>query len=437
MKSVLRAFFLAVGCAAVATAACAQTDQVLFSFYGKYGTGPNNNGSLLRLANGHLIGVVPSGGSTGFGLVFEEIPPTKKNPQWRYRVIYNFMGHQDGAYPYSGLTLGDNGILYGMTEYDGFTNYPAGCGVVYQLTPPAMGRTGKWAETVLYTFAAPGSTDGCRPYNNQLLVDSATGSLFGTTEYGGGAANAGTLFRLDPPAAGGSWTETVLYRFSGGQNDGGNPTGQLAQASWGDIYGTAQNGGDFNAGTAWTYIASTSQFSSMYEFHGGSDAASPRGGLIGPFLTFPGGSQYDFLGTSYAGGGSANCPGGCGTVFVITLEPVISETTDAVVHAFSGADGMGPVTGLTLIAGAAWGVTSAGGGNTNCGDGCGALFKAPEMHTGNHLYFSYSPVYSFTGSDGFLPETGVAGDENGNVYGLTDAGPLNSGHYGTIYEYTP
>src|ERR1035438_814328 len=78
-------------------------------------------------------------------------------------------------------------------------------GTVYQLT---YAKGTGWKETVLHNFS--GSPDG--EYPESTLVFGSTGALYGTT--GAGGADAGAIFELAPPAAaGGVWTETVLYGF--------------------------------------------------------------------------------------------------------------------------------------------------------------------------------------------------------------------------------
>src|SRR5215469_25109 len=84
-------------------------------------------------------------------------------------------------------------------------------------------------ETVLHSFA--GGNDGSSPAAS--VVMDAAGNLYGTTRLGG-PANAGTVFKLSP--AGTSWTETVLYAFTGG-TDGGAPQAALALHGQA-IYGT-------------------------------------------------------------------------------------------------------------------------------------------------------------------------------------------------------
>jgi len=68
------------------------------------------------------------------------------------------------------------------------------------------------------------------------------GVLYGTTAYGG-TLNWGTVFSLTPPSSpGGSWTESVLYNFTGG-TDGGTRFAPVVIGSGGVLYGTAHTGG--------------------------------------------------------------------------------------------------------------------------------------------------------------------------------------------------
>jgi uncharacterized repeat protein (TIGR03803 family) len=67
----------------------------------------------------------------------------------------------------------------------------SGCGVVYRLTPPAAGKT-TWTETVLYRFT--GGDDGAFPYAGLLVRD---GVLYGATAAGGKYGH-GTVFKIIP-----------------------------------------------------------------------------------------------------------------------------------------------------------------------------------------------------------------------------------------------
>ena len=77
---------------------------------------------------------------------------------------------------------------------------------------------GSWSESVLYSFT--GGNDGGAPAAG-LIFDS-NGNLYGTTTVGG-VYNKGTVFQLTP--AGSGWTENVLYSFQG--SDGFQPAGGL------------------------------------------------------------------------------------------------------------------------------------------------------------------------------------------------------------------
>ena len=117
-------------------------------------------------------------------------------------------------------------------------------GIVFRLNPPSAGRS--WTETVLYRFTGSvnGNGDGFSP-NGTLALSG--GSLFGTTG-GGGTLNGGTVFELQPPSGSGAWTENVLYNFTGPANDDGRiPTG-LAGGENGTLLGTTKYGGSVDSG---------------------------------------------------------------------------------------------------------------------------------------------------------------------------------------------
>ena len=94
-------------------------------------------------------------------------------------------------------------------------------------------------ETVLYPFK--GGSDGLNPYAG--LIADKEGALYSTTFVGGGSSNAGTVFKLTPPASGQTaWTETVLYSFTGGAA-GGYPYAGLIADKQAAVYGTTFGGG--------------------------------------------------------------------------------------------------------------------------------------------------------------------------------------------------
>jgi uncharacterized repeat protein (TIGR03803 family) len=154
-------------------------------------------------------------------------------------LLYSFTGLKDGGDPQAGLIFDSAGNLYGTTYSGGSYSYTAG--VVFELTPSANGQ---WTETVLHDFGT--GTDGANPTAG--LIFDAAGDLYGTTVGGGNPGSGcngygklcGTVFELTP-GANGQWTETVLYRFNGG-NDGANPYGGVVFDSAGNLYSTTYGG---------------------------------------------------------------------------------------------------------------------------------------------------------------------------------------------------
>src|SRR5882724_5245786 len=98
-----------------------------------------------------------------------------------------------------------------------------------------------WAgEKVLLAF---NGTDGNGPWGN--LVADKEGNLYGVTVGGGSIdcapfpPSCGLVFRLSK--ASGVWKETVLHKFTGG-NDGYYPNSLIVDSA-GNLYGTTSNGG--------------------------------------------------------------------------------------------------------------------------------------------------------------------------------------------------
>ncbi len=117
---------------------------------------------------------------------------------------------------------------------------PSSQGAVFQLSPPA-GTVKTWTETVIYGFT--GGTDGGKPYSAVIL--GKTGILYGTTGLGG-THGYGAVFQLTAGKTGVPWTESVLYSFTGG-TDGAYPRYGVVSDAAGNLYGTTGVGAS-NAG---------------------------------------------------------------------------------------------------------------------------------------------------------------------------------------------
>ncbi len=57
------------------------------------------------------------------------------------------------------------------------------------------------------------------------------------------------MYELTPPANGTTWTETILLRFAGQPNNGADPNAVYLDDD-GNVFGTTQQGGTDNVGTA-------------------------------------------------------------------------------------------------------------------------------------------------------------------------------------------
>lgn len=209
------------------------TETVLHSFQFTDGTGPY--AGLVFDAIGNLYGAASSGGTYGYGTVFELTP--QGIGQWNLTVLFDFNGQNaTGDAPYGTPVFDNVGNLYGTTAFGG--TYDSG--MVFELTPQGNGQ---WTETIVHSFE-PSNWDGGNPYGG-LIVDSA-GSLYGATS-AGGRFNYGAVYKLTPKT-GGAWKEELLHAFNDNGKDGYTPYCGLLSDSAGNFYGVTYQGGSQNDG---------------------------------------------------------------------------------------------------------------------------------------------------------------------------------------------
>lgn len=192
---------------------------------------------LLLDAAGNIYGVNTVGGANGFGNVYEL---TLSGGTWHLITLYSFQDQPDGASPYGGVIFDKDGNLYGTTYYAGANDV----GTVYKLTH----NNGSWTESVIYSFK--GGSDGDAPIST--LVTDAKGNLYGTTSDGGAAScGCGTIFRLTH-GSGGTWTESVAYRFPGTPQAAFAYNGMVSDSK-GNFYGATVHGGTGNDGAIYQF----------------------------------------------------------------------------------------------------------------------------------------------------------------------------------------
>ena len=256
-------FYCKYGCGTVFELTPGQDGTWTYSTLYTFGGGDDGRApqsGLIFDQAGNLYGTTSGGGLNGGGVVFSLTP--QLGGAWTENVLFNFGPWPGGGMgSTAGLVFDGAGNLYGTTQYGGTAScgwmygvpYP-GCGTVFQLSP---GPGGAWTGKVLYTFCSLADcADGSYPVAG-LVLDQA-GNLYGTTRQGGdsyscGGLGCGLVFSLTP-STGGSWTESVLYRFTG-RSDGGNPYSGLTFSSAGDLYGTTILGGH-GTGTVFKLVQS-------------------------------------------------------------------------------------------------------------------------------------------------------------------------------------
>jgi uncharacterized repeat protein (TIGR03803 family) len=351
----------------------------------------------------------------------------------KYKTLHKFTGGADGTSPWDTLIFDQAGNLYGTTG--GAEESPGPTpGNVFELTPNSDGT---WTESVLYTFT--GGSDGGSPVAG-LIFDQA-GNLYGTTEFGGNLNcqyGCGVVFELTPDSDG-SWTESVLYSFTGG-TDGSQPFAGLTFDQQGNLYGTTGGGGNSKCqglfsgcGVAFELAPNSdgTWTESVLHAFNGKDGQMPLAGVI-----------FDQAGNLYGttrGGGQllSDCgdwmASGCGVVYELTPGSGGSWTEKAL-HAFNRQDGMWPIAPPVFdAAGNLYGTTEKGASNDCGAESCGTVF---ELTPGSNGKWKRKVLDYFNGKDGYAPGLGaLIFDTAGSLYGITGQG----GAYGdgNVYKLTP
>jgi uncharacterized repeat protein (TIGR03803 family) len=299
-----------------------------------------------------------------------------------YSTIYSFgKRSSDGDEPKASL-IDMDGTLYGTTYAGGSLACSGGCGTVFRIKP-----SGK--ETVVHRFA--GGTDGANPRASLLAVK---GVLYGTTEYGGGAINVGTVFRIGTTGA-----ESVVYSF-GPIPDGQNPVASLIYVK-DRLYGTTYAGGDDSVcfdgcGTVFR-VGKSGKEKVLHSFSVYSDGALPLANLLDMHGTL--------YGTTESGVGVGGSGVGDGTVFSIS-----TTGDEKVLYSLQDDNGAIPAAGLININGTLYGTTGYDGANSG-----GTAFS---ITTSGYL----TSLHNFgSGSDGSHPYAPLL-NVRGTLYGTTSAG---------------
>ncbi len=300
----------------------------------------------------------------------------------------------DGAFPYTGVTLGSDGNFYGVTTLGG----TADNGTVFKID-------GSETLSTLYSFPPLPSGEGDEPYGQ--LIEGTAGTFYGTT-YTGSASDVSAVYSITSTG-----TFTTLYAFNA---DNANPLSYpfagLTAVKNGTYVGTT-SGGNYGPGTIYSFNpASSSPVTALHTFNpAAGEGSRPYAGItVGP--------DGNYYGTTL-GGGTANV----GVVFRIAP----NGTGYTTLHNFTatGDDGAFPYGQLVVSGGYLYGTTS---GGTSLG--YGTVFR---IDTNGNL----TTLHQFTGlnGDGQSPYAGMIVGQDGDLYGTTEKG--GTANSGTVFVMTP
>lgn len=255
-------------------------------------------GSVLLPRGNKLFGVFANTGPHDCGAVIRFAPPATPGSPWTKTVLYEFSGVDACPDPSSsgaGLVADASGNLFGANRNE-----------IYKLSPPPGGGL-PWRKTSLFMG---GDSSIVTPLT---FVPGSTTALVYATNGPFSNGDVRMLSNLDSTP-----TSTVMYAFKSG-TDGRIPGGPLLAATINGVagyYGVTYAGGTANRGTIYRIVpgATPGSFTEkvLYSFTGGADGRTPVGNLLVNSL------NNRIFGVTAEGGNVSLCSNGCGTAFRLT-----------------------------------------------------------------------------------------------------------------------
>ena len=335
--------------------------------------------------------------------------------------------------------------------------------LVTLLLAPAATAAAQYRFEVVHAFDASGP-GGHLPMAS--LLETADGSLYGTTVNGGGD-DAGVVFRLLPD-------RTIVTRDLQGTTTGKYPYAALIQTSDGTFYGTTAGGGANASGTF--FAMSASGVFTTYDLPPGFTClgTQPTAGPVGPLTLAADGNLYApvagqvFAGPCFLLNGAVIRLTRGGELTKLSVPIEINTLRGALV---SSADGAlyGPAIGFVTGEGKAYSFAPAGQFavvhtfTPAEGRGVNTFLAAPDLNfygtaaeggaanTGTIFRMSPSGVVTVLhhfqgGTDGAQPRAGLVLGSDSALYGVTskggafDAGTIFritlDGAYQVLYEFS-
>jgi uncharacterized repeat protein (TIGR03803 family) len=394
-----------------------------------YTTGSHPRSNLIQAGNGELYGMTSEGGGYYRGVLFSYNITTAT-----YIKLKDFDG-VDGANPYGSLSLSSDNKLYGCTYSGGtgdkgvFFSYDASTGtftnlrnfgvnatgslmyggVVKNSSDKLFGMTfsgGSFSQGTMFSFNPSTAaytklvdfdgSNGSTPYGSLMLASD--GRFYGMTFYGG-ENKSGVIFSFDPVAGTYRKLNDLAYI------NGGNPYGNLLQASNSKLYGMTWSGGANGSGVIFSFDPATNVYTKLFDFDG-TNGAYPTGSLM---------HAMDGLlyGVTYNGGMND-----WGVLFSFNPATGVYKK----LNQFDASTGINPNGTLVQASnGKLYGMTSYGK--------YGGIFSYDPS---NNLF---TTVKGFNYTDGSTPLGSLTIGGNGKLYGVTkEGGAFRSG---VAFSYDP
>ncbi len=346
-------------------------------------TGGNPLSNLINGPGGKLYGMTPYGGPVGFGALFEYVPGgitvTKR---------LDFSNSSSGSNPQGGLTLGPNGLLYGLASNGGDNS----SGILFEYDPVGASYQKKFDFDLVPTGAYP----------TGALVVAANGKMYGLTPFGGSQGD-GVLFEYDP----GTFVVTNKFNFTNAIN-GSRPQGSLLLAANNKMYGMTSQGGSGGNGTLFEFDPASGTLTNKYAFSNLVAGANPKGSLMRA-------ANGKYYGMTNQGGSF-----GYGVIF----EYDVTGNTYTKKIDFTGLNGSYPYGDLTQASnGKLLGMASSGGANSS-----GVIFEYdPDLNT---VTVKHNFLSASTGSN---PQGTLTEVAPGALFGMSAMGGSQSS--GVLFQY--
>ncbi len=324
-------------------------------------TGPYNNHTIttnedganplagLVISGNTLYGTASGGGSSGNGVVFAIYTDGTGFTNLHTFSATDAGTNNDGSTPVAGLTLSGN-TLFGTTSDGG--GYRLGTVFAIDADGTDFTNLHNFSPTAGPPIAST-NADGADPAAGLVLSGN---TLYGSAQRGG-SSGVGSLFRVNTDGT----DFTNLHNFSAGSesvgngnsittnNDGRLPSASLVLSGT-TLYGTAESGGNFGAGTVFAINTDGTGFTNLHSFTypetagSNSDGAFPMAGLV-----FSGEKLY---GTTDNGGSQ-----GVGIIFALNTD----GGDFANLYSFAPIGGFYSEAGLIIAGNALFGTTTEGG----------------------------------------------------------------------------